>query len=212
MLMVMDPNTPPAPPPMQPGLPPQPDSQYDFIVNPGQPKKKTLLPSGYSKKQKVLFVIIGLVILFIGYSLLSSFLGGADKSNKEQLVSVVNQQRELIRISEIGVKKAKGTEARNLATTTQLSLISEQKELEAAVRALGVKVKGSGKNSKTDELFTKAEQANNFDAVFIEKLQADLLKYAKSVKTAYENNSSTKTKKDLEAQFNNAATLANFKE
>ena len=211
----MEPNTPPAPPPMQPGPAPQPSNPYEFITNPNQPKKKSLIPSGFSKKQMIIFAILALVIAMLLIVVVSSLLGGSGSSNKDQLLGVVKQQNELIRVSEIGVKKAKSVEARNLAITTQLSLISEQSELEAAVKALGVKVNAKtagGKDPKTDELLTKAEQANNFDAVFVEKLQADLTKYAKAVKIAYQNNSSTKTKASLEAQFNNAATLANFKE
>lgn len=211
MLMVMEPNTPPAPPPMQPDPVPHSANPYEFIVSPKQPKK-SLLPSNYSKTQRIIFVVAVLVIIMVIFMIASSFLSGGDEAKKLQFINMVNQQKELIRVSEIGVKKARSTEAKNLAITTQLSLTSEQPELEAAAKSLGIKVKGSAKNTKTDELLTKAEQANNFDAVFVEKLQADLLKYAKEVKIAYENNSSTKTKKSLEAQFNNAATLANFKE
>jgi hypothetical protein len=63
-------------------------------------------------------------------------------------------------------------------------------------------------NKKVDEKLTQAEQVNNFDAVFLEIIKADLIAYAQSLQTAYKNNSSKKTKSALESQFNNAATLA----
>lgn len=212
----MEPNAPPAPPPMQPTPTPQPSNPYDFIVNPGKPKKKSLLPSsGSSKVQRALVITVVLIIIVVLFMVGSSLLSSGDKAKKEQLISVAKQQNELIRVSEIGLKKAKSAEARNLAMTTQLSLISEQAELQSAVKGTGVKISAKtigGKDPKTDDLFTKAEQANNFDDVFIQKLQADLTKYAKAVKVAYNNTTSKKAKLALEAQFNNAATLANFKE
>lgn len=199
---------------MQPNQNTQNGNPYEFIVNPNKPQKKGLLPTGYSKNQRILFVVVGLVIIVLCIMLISSLLGSGSKSNKDQLVGVIKQQRELIRVADIGVKKAQRSDAQNLAITTKLALSSEQAALESAAKSLGVKVssKTSGKNTKTDELLMKAEQANNFDAVFIKELQTELTAYAKAVQTAYKNNNGTKTKKALEAQFNNAALLANFKE
>lgn len=213
----MQPNTPPAPPPMDPQRRPVERNPYDFIVDPGQPalKKKFALPKGSSKSQRIFMGLGGGVILITLIVLVSTILGSGDKAKKQQLVSVVSQQKELIRVAEIGVKKAKGVEAKNLAVTTQLTLTSEQTALLSSLKSMGVKTDSKtlgGKNTKTDATLTAAEQANNFDAVFIETIQTDLTTYAKSVQTAYKSNSSKKTKAALEAQFKNAAILANFKE
>ncbi len=206
-----------APPPPIPGQMPVPPGQYDFITDPGsrKPKKGFTLPSGGSKASRILLVVGGFVILIVFFIIGSSILGSADKARKQQLIDVVAQQKELIRVAEIGVKKAKTAEGKNIAITTSLTLTSEQSELIAALKKLGVKADTKtigGANKKTDELLTQAEQANQFDEVFIKKMREDLLKYAKSVQTAYKNNESKSTKEALKAQYDNAATLANFKE
>ncbi|MCA9332762.1 hypothetical protein KDA00_02715 [Candidatus Saccharibacteria bacterium] len=212
----MQPNNPsPAPPPIDPSQMPQ-HNPYEFITNPSAPpKKKFSLPSGGGKAQKILLFLGVFVILIAFLSIGSSVLNSGENARKEQLKDVVYQQKELIRVSEIGIKKSTTTEARNLAVTTQITLTSEQSELQDALKKLGVKTDSKtigGPNKKTDEKLTAAEQANNFDEVFLETLRADLTKYAKAVQTAYKNNPSKKTKSALESQFKNAATLAGLDE
>ncbi len=214
MLMVMQPDNPsPAPPPINPSNMPQNNNPYEFITNPGdqKPKGKFNLPSGNSKTQRIIIFAAGLLILIMFIIIGSSFLTSGSKSSKEQLKSVVYQQKELIRISEIGIKKATGSEAKNLAITTQITLVSEQSELQSALKTLGVKSDAKsigGPDKKTDERLTLAEQSNEFDKVFLEIMREDLTEYAKAAQTAYKNNTNKKTKAALEAQFNNAATLA----
>lgn len=208
--MVMQPNNPiPAPPPINPQNMPTGNNPYDFITNPNEQKpSKFKLPSGNSKTQRIIIVIGFLVLVIIVFALVSSFLGRGDKAQKEQLTVVVTKQKELIRISEIGVKKARSNEAKNLAITTQLSLTSEQPELKEALKGLGVKERANSQSKINDDELTKAEQSNNFDAVFLEMLKADLTDYAKTLQTAYQGTESKNTKTALESQFNNAATLA----
>ena len=80
---------------MQPNQNTQNGNPYEFIVNPNKPQKKGLLPTGYSKNQRILFVVVGLVIIVLCIMLISSLLGSGSKSNKDQLVGVIKQQREL---------------------------------------------------------------------------------------------------------------------
>lgn len=214
--MVMQPNNPnPAPPPINPQNMPTEKNPYDFIINPGDQKsKKFKLPGGNSKSQRIFIILGGLVLLIFIFIIASSFLGQESKAQKEQLKDVVYKQKELIRISEIGVKKARSNEAKNLAITTQISLTSEQSELQTALKGLGVKTDAKsigGPDKDTDEKLTQAEQANNFDEVFLLILRDDLTDYAKTLQSAYQGTSSKNTKTALESQFNNAATLAGTK-
>lgn len=211
--MVMQPNNPnPAPPPLNPQNMPTENNPYDFIINPGDQKPKRFkLPGGNSKSQRIFIVVSGLAILIFIFIIASSFLGQESKAQKEQLKDVVYKQKELIRISEIGVKKARSNEAKNLAITTQISLTSEQSELQTALKGLGVKTDAKsigGPDKKTDQELTEAEQSNNFDAVFLAILRQDLTDYAKNLQSAYQGTSSKNTKAALESQYNNAATLA----
>lgn len=218
MLMVMQPNYPaPAPPPIDPSQISQ-NNPYSFITNPETPKKKgSNLPVPTGKIGRIIIVAGMFIIILMLFSIGSSLLSKGDKVKIQQLKDVVYQQGELIRVSEIGVKKAKTTEGKNLAITTQLSLISEQAELQKTLKSLKIKTDTKtlgGPNKKTDELLTNAEQANQFDEVFIKTIQANLLTYAKAVQTAYKNTPDTSkvTKSALEAQFKDAVTLSGFKE
>ncbi len=210
----MQPNVPQGPPPM---APPQGNNPYDFIVNPGSiPKKKLGLPSGNSKGQRVLIIVGGVILLIVAASFILNLLGSGSKKARLELITVAQKQTELIRIADIGMKKARNSEAKNLAITTKLTIMSEQPVLVSTINKLGKKVDTKqlvlGKNTKTDQLLTQAEQSNNFDDVFIKEIQSELTDYAKATKTAYNNNQGKKTKDALALQFKNAATLANFKE
>ncbi len=203
----------PAPPPINPQNMSGDDNPYDFITNPGgqQQKKFKLLPSGNSKMSKILVIVGALIIAIILFVIVSSILGSGDKAQKEQLKDVVYKQKELIRIADIGIQKSRSSEAKNIAMTTKITLTSEQGDLQGALTTLGVKSDAKtigGPDKKKDQILTTAEQANNFDAVFLEMIRADLISYAKATQIAYKNNTSKKTKSALEAQFNNAATLA----
>lgn len=214
MLMVMQPDTPPAPPPMQ--QMPQ-SNPYEFITNPAQQQKPKLsLPGGKNDKlMRVVVILVGIVILISLIMFGMNLLGSSKQKNINQLVTVAQKQTELIRITEIGIKKAKTKEAKDLAMTTKLTLISQQSVLSDAVKKAGSKLDSKvlvlGKDSKTDQLLTQAEQSNNFDEVFLEKLKSELTEYAQSVKNAYDTTTSTKTKEALEIQFNNAVILSDFK-
>lgn len=165
-------------------------------------------------KTRLAFVGMGvgvLLVIVIAFSLLLN----RGPSNKDQLLRLAQQQQELIRVSEIGVKKARNRQAQDLAITAQLSLTSEQGPLQAALKSQGVKVSSkqlnAGKDAKTDERLTQAEQTNRFDEEFLEYLQAGLLDYQKNLKAAYDAAQSRSFKETLAAQYDKAATLAGVK-
>jgi hypothetical protein len=201
---------PPAPPPMTPGG----QGQYDFILN-NQPPKKSWF-SGNSMKQRILIVVGGGTALLVVFMVIFAVLGSSKQTNTQELVTITQQQSELIRISGIGVQKARSTTAKNLAITTQLSITSEQQALLATLKNQGRKLSSKdlalGKNSKNDTLLTQAEQNNRFDEAFVEEIQKELLDYQKNVKAAYQSATNTKVKQALQVQFKNASILANVKE
>ncbi len=214
----MDPNTPQAPPPLNQQQMSQGSNPYDFITNPGVAKKKSLipLPTGGSKTAKVLIIVVIITILIVTAAIVSSFLGKADKEVQLQLTSAIKQQKELIRLSDIALKKARTAEAKNLAITTQLTLTSEQSALQSSAKTLGVKVDAkslaNSESKKNDELLTKAEQFNKFDEVFLDTIRGDLTDYAKTVQSAYKGTTNKKAKDALAAQYKAAAILANYKD
>lgn len=207
--MLMQPQQPsPAPPPVDPS---SMGPQYDFIMNPDQPSKRSILPTGGSKKTRIIIVAIGAGILLLVTLLIISLISNAGKADTEALVTAAKQQQELIRVAEIGVDKARTQDARNIAVTTKLALQSQQTEMQAAIKTAGLnpkKVLEGTENKKTTEQLTTAEQNNRFDDEFLKVMTASLIAYQKSVKSAYDGATSKKLKTALTTQYKSANTLA----
>jgi hypothetical protein len=185
---------------------------YDFIMNAPQAPKKGWLPGiGSSQKQRILVVIAGGVLLIIILLIVFSLIFGGSGGNTDALVKVAQEQTELIRISDIALTKARGSDALNLAVTTKLSLTTEQQPLLATLksegRKLSIKELNAGKNSATDESLAAAEQNNQFDQVFIQTLQNGIANYQKTLKQAYDGTSSKKVKQTLNEAYTHATTL-----
>lgn len=200
-------NPPPAPPPAVPNGNGKPD--YDFIFNPEQPKKKLPLPG--SKKGRIITVAVIVAVLITAGSVVAGIISNAGKADTEALVTAARQQQELIRISKLGIEKAKTGEAKNIAVTTLLALESEQDDMQAAIKTAGLnpkKVLVGSADTKTTQALTAAEQNNRFDEEFLKVMTASLTAYQKSVKAAYDGTTSTKLKTALSAQYKSANTLA----
>ena len=191
-------------------------NDYEFILNTDhKPKKKSVIPSGNSKQSRILIVIGGLSLLLIIGLVVMSFINSAGNATKTELVKVAKQQTELVRVSEIGVKRAKGGTARNLAVTTSLSLRSDQAALSSSLAGVGIAVDAkelaAGINQETDATLTAAEQSNKFDEVFIQTLQAELTDYQQTLKSAYDKATNKKLKATLSEQFEHAELLISIK-
>lgn len=216
--MVMQPNQPSqAPPPIDPSqMPQQANNPYGFITNPGVPQKKSALPLPSGKAGKAIIILLALILVIIIWAVVANLMGQSEKKYRADYIKTIKQQKELIRISEIGLNKATTADARNLAITTQLTLTSEQKAIAASAKTMGIKLNSvtlaNSDTKKNDELFKNAEQFNRFDDVFTKALQEDLTEYAKTVQVVYKGSTSKKTKDALAKQYKTAALLANYKE
>jgi len=201
---------PPAPPPMQPITPSH--NPYDFITqSPPSKRKGKLFSGGSSKKQRILIVMVGLVGLAILAVVVIGLLGSSTSGAKNDYLSLLEQQTELIRVSSIGMTKSQRAEAKNLAYTTNYSLVSEQLDLLKLAKKAGVRTDAKhlalSKNSQNDTLLTNAAQTNQFDSVFVSIMQANLKKYQATLKKLYDG-ASTKTTKDILAKdYANASLL-----
>ena len=189
---------------------------YQFIVDSEQGKKRGLTTFGSSKQSRIFIVLGGLFALLVIGVIIASLISSAANAGKADLLKVAQKQAELVRVSKIGVDRAKGASAKNLATTVNLSLQSDQSTLVASLKAAGVKVSAKelalGKNPNTDTALTAAEQANKFDDVFIQTIQAQLIDYQRSLKTAFDKSDSKKLQQTLSTQFETAGLLATAKQ
>jgi hypothetical protein len=182
---------------------------YAFIMKPSGGSKLPKLPlSGLPNTVKLLLLggggILLLIIVFFAYKSLFS-----TPENSDLLASVGRQQANILQVAEIGEEKARGQAARNLAITTKLSLIDDQKSLKAAFGDKNVSVSTSD-DPELEQRFTVADQANRFDDELLEYMHTELTSYARNLQAAY--NTTLKTDKELRevlaAQYKNARFLA----
>ncbi len=161
---------------------------------------------GLSKTAKLVLGGAGVVIfLLITLVIYSSFIRKPD--NSIQLAAVGRQQANLIQAAKIGVKDARSQEARNLAITTQLSLVGDQKPLLKALKSQNVSV-STKDDPKITQKFTLAQQSNNLDTELVDYLHTELSSYAKNIKTAYNTTKDQALRKVLADQYKNAQFLA----
>lgn len=207
MLMLMDNSVSPAPPPIQPSGGGQ--NPYDFITNPGNQPKKNLF-GGNLKARLMVVAGLAVILLIIGI-VVASILGSSSSELKSEYQSLVQQQAEIIRVSEIGAEKARSSDSKNLAVNTQLSLTSSQGDLLKLASKSGAttnpKIIALGKDSNTDNELTKAEQTNRFDEAFAVKITQLLAEYQKTIKSIYDRTTSESAKSTLNQAYNNSATL-----
>ena len=207
--MLMQPNGPmPTPPPIQAQGGANP---YAFITNPGKAPKKGLLPGGNSKQGR-LFVVIGIAVGLLTIGVIAAVvISSIGSSQKADWLSIAQQQQELIRVSDLG-SKAQSRDVKNLATTTNLSLLSSQATVNSLAKKNGAvvntKTLALGKSSKTDAELKTAEQTNQFDKTFKEVLKQELNDYQRLLKKLYDGSGSKSTKAGLSTAYTNAGLLA----
>ena len=139
-----------------------------------------------------------------------SVFGGGQKDNKTQLVTIVQEQNEIVRVAGLASGQARTQNALNLSVSTSASVASSQQQLTALVSKqtkLSPKTVALKKNSKTDALLTSAAENNQFDDTFTKTLQAQLVTYQKDLKTAYDGSSNKATKQVLQSAYNGVNTL-----
>lgn len=187
---------------------------YDFILNSGDQPKKTglgnILSSPSGKKQRLIFIIAGVAILLIIALIVFAMVFSGGGGNREQLLGLAQKHAEIIRVADIGVDKAKSSEARNLAMTTKLSLQSSQSSLMEVVQKTGKvsnKELAAGQNKETDTALESAERNNRFDEAFVEILAKELTDYRGDLQTAFSNSSSASNKKVYSTIFGQTGAI-----
>jgi len=183
-----------------------PGNDYDFILSGGQQSRPYQNPG--DKKKRILMVVAGGALLLMVFAIVFSLIFGGGGTATERLVSLARQQTELMRVADIGVEKARGSDAQNLAAIVKLSVGSNQQELIPLIdRKLPAKELALGENAKTDELLTTAEQNNRFDEAFTELMTQELADYQAALKQAFDASSSASTKKVLNTAYQNTQTI-----
>lgn len=210
---------PTAPPPSGPpsGATPQTaapvEDRYAFIMDPSKPPRKRLLNggAGNSMAVRLLIVVAGVFVLLVIFVFILKALGG-DKGtfNKAAMLSVAQDQAELVHLSTGGVQNSVSQDNKNFSITTQLSSSSQQAALLTYLQSHGYKP-GSKQlalkqSAATDSQLSAALTASTFDPTYREVMKSELETYQKDLSTAY-NTADSKAKALLSADYNGAGLL-----
>lgn len=170
------------------GMQPQHPANYDFIMNP-QGQNHPGLPT--STLQRVAIVGGGLVLLLIVASFVINMLKGSD-TTKPALISVVQQQQELLHLTENAASQT-GISTANSASvaTIQLSVATEQQELLTYMKQNNVKVSAKevalGVSAKTDAALQAAVESGSYNTVLRATLKDQVTVYQQYLVRAYSN-------------------------
>lgn len=193
-------------------IPPPPSNNFDFIVNPPQKTKKSLLPSfgGNSFLPKILFVIGGAVGLMVILWVVTIIFGGGNV-NVGNITGLVQTQQEIIRVSDTAGESIFGQELRNSSATTRTSVISQQAQwftvLGEEGRELGKEELALKQNTETDQRLETARTSGTFDETYTEVLQELLVNYGNQLEAAFNQAEDSDEKQRLSNHYRDVVLL-----
>lgn len=158
---------------------------YDFILNPQETPKKRFTNKGSKLAITLLLAVVGAFILTIIISVVFSSIG-PKKLSKDDLAGVAQSQQELIRISIQGASDSRVQVSRNLSTTVEYTMMTQQRQvlelLSKQGLKLGKKELALKQNATTDQKFTTAKSTSTYDQTFTQVMQQMLTDYANLLK------------------------------
>lgn len=182
----------------------QPD--YSFILNADQAVERKAI----STPIKIL-VVLGLVFLLFGAVALALSLKGSGKESGDSLLGLAQQQQEIIRLSGDAETKANEESTKAFATTTNLSVTSDQQKLIAQMEKSGTKADAKTLDLQNDAGATSqlstAENSTRYDKVFSEVLRKKLATYQSELKTVYDQTKNQETRQILADSYKNSSEL-----
>ncbi len=195
--------------PQQP-MPPNHPANYDFIMNPAPQPRKTL--GGNSMATRILVVVGGALLLLILLVVVVQLLGkGGGSFNKEAMLSVAQDQTEIIRLADRGEQDAVSQSNKNFAITASLGMKTEQSELLKYLASRGYKPGDKDlllkQSPQTDQQLDSAVSSSTFDTVYAGIMKEQLTTYKQDLGTAYNSSKSDTAKAALKARYSVADML-----
>jgi hypothetical protein len=189
--------------PQQP-MPPTHPANYDFILNPTPPPRRTL--GGNSMAMRILIVAVGIFVLLIIAVVFLQLLGkGGGSFDKHAMLIVAQDQTELVRLADRGDQDATTQTNKNFSATTSLGMKSEQAALLKYLAEHGYKPKDKELAQKhsvqTDTQLDQAKSSSTFDTVYAGIMKQQLESYKQDLSTAYNSAKSDSAKAALKARY-----------
>lgn len=181
-------------PPTEPTSP----SRFAFM-NPANTNSAKLTLGDSGSKHRLIVVGGGAVVLLILFILFYALVLG-HKPSMKNLVTLAQQQTELIYISSVAEQQASQQTSKNLAVNTSLTLTSGQVQLLTYLKKHGqkltAKLLAQGESSAITQQLNAALAASNFDAVYLQTVQSQLTQYSQTINSILKT-SSNKTETQL---------------
>jgi hypothetical protein len=193
----------------------QPQSgQYDFIMSPGKPPKRGLLPGGGNSMGKRIAVVAFLLAIVIVLIIVVMTIVNSGGGSTAKLVTAAQHQNEIIRIAKLATTSGaqQSTQATsNFTQTCLLSVTTEQQQLVSYLashgKKLGVKDLGLAKNASTDASLTAAVAASNFNTVYLSVMKTQLQSYQTALQDAFNSTTNATARQLLSDDYTSAQLL-----
>lgn len=208
-------NQPPNPPEFPAPAPqaPAPDPYEFFLAQQKSTKKSSFSPGsgGPSTVVKVLFGLFALVFFGVSmFILFNTVFGGEDTS--APVVAVASHQKEVLRVAQGGAKQVNSTQLKNFTSTTEVSLLSAQKELITYLGKIGAKVDtesipATAGSATTDKALASSLTTNTYDSTFTSIMQSSLNTYLERLESAAALSTTVTEKTLLQKQAGEARLL-----
>jgi cytoskeletal protein RodZ len=181
-------------------------SQYDFIMNQGQPKNT---PSFKGGKKPLLLIVGGLLIVLILVVVVFSFFSKNNESSKPFL-AVAQEQQELVRVADLQYGAVSSQSTKNFVISTKSTMLTDNSLLMRYLAQNGAKISDKqlalGTHSTTDTALANAIATSTLDATLTKELQTELTTYKASLRQAYAATTGKNARALLE-QFDKNADL-----
>lgn len=187
----------------------QQPSNFDFMLK-NQPKPPSRFSGSFGwipKPAKIILIALGpLLVLAVLYGV---FFSG--KTNDvDRIKSVIAYSHEISRISLAVQQGTKNTITKDLATTAEVVLSSQERELIKYLGERKIKIDQKSlilrQDKNTDSQLAAAAQNNNYDETYYSYLKSNLGSYQNELTLTY-NGAGNKAKTILSADFDSVDSL-----
>ena len=162
-------------------------AQFDFIMNPEQQHRSS--GGGSSFAVKLLVIVGALFVVMILAVVVMNLLGGGGGTNKTALLSVAQDQTEIIRLADSGLESSVGQANKNFAVNLKLATSTQKTDLLTYMDSKGIKPKdkdlGLKQSASNDTVLANAKSSSTFDSAFKSVMRENLLTYQKDLNAAY---------------------------
>jgi hypothetical protein len=186
----------------------QPNSQYDFMLNP-DPRNSGPIYKGDKKRLAlgILFVLVAIIIVIV----IASIIFAPDNSGNERLARIEGRQTEIDRVITLGQKNITDSELKKQLGTFQSVVLSDMRQISDLLGARDFTPQkgtiGSFKDSKSDSALTSALQTDTHDSELLDIVEDLTDGYYSELTEARTNAVSNRERGLLDRAINNVETV-----